>query len=242
VIPLRCGEYKPIEKLAKELAGGVGPHDSQPWIPPVKTPINYPVGKNRQTSIPFVFDWSPWTPERKTAQPKRWKRPSIPDPEGHKLPDGSVINPLSFDDQPWLDSAPIDEQAKVGYTNSSNDLIAVGNPSPGEFWAEDDRRHRAAKAPKAADASQPPKRLTDSLASLRGRQCRNCLGRIPEDAHGKTRHCSDRCRDRSKYIRRRGGAGTVSPGVELSSFAVDGKRVGIDTGDLGFRRLLSGVA
>ena len=31
-------------------------------------------------------------------------------------------------------------------------------------------------------------------------------------------------------------------GVELSSFAVDGKRIGIDTDDLGFTRLLAGVA
>ncbi|OBY33101.1 hypothetical protein ACT18_04575 [Mycolicibacter kumamotonensis] len=246
MMPLRQGDYAPLERQAKQLAGGVERHDSQPWVPPIKVAIDYPVNKNRQTRIPDQFDWSPFMPKRKAAaylDPKPWPAPPIPKPEGHRMPEGfavQVVNQMSFDDKPWLDSAPIDVQAKAGYTNFANDLAAKGNPKPGEFWAEDDRKHRIAKRPKAADASQPPpKRLTDSLASLRGRLCRNCLGRIPADTHGKVRYCSDRCRDRGKYIRRRGEAGTVSPGVELSSYAVGGKRFGIDTDDMGFPRLLA---
>ncbi|MGB5794533.1 MAG: hypothetical protein WBH51_01930 [Mycolicibacter algericus] len=276
-IPLRSGSYGPLEAEAKRLAGGFGDNE-QPWIPPVKTPIDYPPRKNRQTRIPLEFDWSTlgslekvsagcyrWKPKRK-QEPKPmgpWA-PPIPDPEGHRLPDGSVINAMTFDDKPWLDSAPIDVQAKAGYTNFSNDLAALVNASenglfrvdergrwyrdgwgPGDYWARVDREQRKAGVPKPAteDASNPPPRnLIDSLASLRGRQCRNCLVRLPEEARGKTRHCSDRCRDRGKYTRRRGESGTIRPGVELSGYAVDRKRVGIDTGDVAFHRLLSSVA
>nr|WP_046283814.1 hypothetical protein [Mycobacterium sp. UM_NZ2] len=258
-IPLRFGTYGPHEKAAKELAGGVGWHDSQPWIPPIKVVIDYPVNKNRQTCIPFMFDWSPFMPKRKAKQPKPWPQPAIPNPEGHKLPDGSVINSMSFDEKPSLDSAPIDVQAKAGYANGSNDLAVLATADkkclyrtddlgrsyiegdgPGDYWRAVDRDHRKAKIPKAADASQPPTPLTDSLAGLRGRRCRNCLGRIPEDVHGKTRHCSVRCRDRGKYVRRHGQSGCVSPGIELASYSVAGRRFGIDTGDLGFCRLLTG--
>lgn len=41
-MPLRSGNYRPTEKDAKDLAGGVGRHDSQEWIPPTKTRIVYP--------------------------------------------------------------------------------------------------------------------------------------------------------------------------------------------------------
>ena len=248
-IPLRFGECKPLEKIAKDLAGGVGWHDSQPWIPPIKVVIDYPVNKNRQTSIPYMFDWSPFMPKRKTKQPKPWTQPAIPNPEGHKLPDGSVINSMSFDEKPWLDSAPIDVQAKAGYANRSNDLAVletadkkclyrtddlgrsyIEGDGPGDYWRAVDREHRKAKTPKAADASQPPpKVITDSL-HRRGNWCRNCFGRIPEDAHGKIRHCSVRCRDRGKYVRRHGQSGCVSPGIELASYSVAGKRFGIVRG------------
>ena len=306
-MPCRRGDYNPIEKLAKELAGGIGPQgiprgsgDIQLWIPPVKTPIDYPEGKNRQTAIPLGYDgaeaihaevaltsvteyygtdltsvtdfddhwpglsggfkWNrtrcwpvchhscdrcPTKPDYHyiTGSPGR-NKPPIPDPKGHRLPDETVINKMTFDEQPWLDTAPLDVQAKAGYTNFGNDLDAEGNPLPGEYWAEEDRQHRKASAPKlcSADASRPPKPLRDSVASLRGRQCRNCLGRIPEDAHGKVRYCSERCRNRSEYVTGSGQAGTVNPGIELSTFSVDRKRIGIDTDDRGFYRLLVGVA
>jgi hypothetical protein len=258
-MPLREGKYAPIEKQAKEWAGGFG-EGEQPWIPvrtaeklfdangtrylvpPVKAQIIYPEGKNLPTGIPYMFDWSTWEPKRrpKLLDPEKSWAPSIPAPEGHRLPDGSVINKMTFDDKPWSDSAPIDVQAKSGYTNFSNDLIAEGELKPGEYWTGVDREHRNAKRQKAVDASQPPKRsLSDSLASLRGRQCRNCFRRIPDNAHGKVRYCpGERCRDRSEYARRSGQVGTLNPGIELSTFTVDGQQIGIDTDDRGFTRLL----
>jgi hypothetical protein len=157
------------------------------------------------------------------------------------MPEGSavkVINLMTFDDQPWLDTAPLEVQAKAGYTNFVNDLSATRDLAPGEYWAKEDRKHRKAGPQRAADASQPPTRVKDSLANLRGRLCRSCLGRVPEHEHGRVRYCSERCRNRSEYARSSGQVGTVSPGIELSSFAVDGKRIGIDTDDLGFSRLL----
>jgi hypothetical protein len=75
LMPLRSGDHKPTEKQAKELAGGVGWHDNQEWIPPVstapsrgrspepvtpceRTPIVYPENKKRQTKIPLEMNWS----------------------------------------------------------------------------------------------------------------------------------------------------------------------------------------
>lgn len=250
-MPCRRGEYKPHEKDAKVIAGGVGRHDSQPWIAPVKTRIVYPPSKNRQTRIPLEFDWSPFETQTKKAEAEYWAvvgvrplagSPPIPDPEGHQLPDGSVINKMTFDEKPWLDSAPVEVQAKVGYTNFANDLVRTRDLKQGQFWAAEDRKHREAKQARAADASQPPPaRIPDSLESFHGRRCKNCLRRVPEDAHGKVRYCSERCRNRSEYASRMGLAGTVQPGIELSSFAVDGKRVGLDTDELGFSRLLAGT-
>jgi hypothetical protein len=259
-IPLREGKWPPVEKEAKELAGGVGRHDSQPWIAPVKTPITYPVSKNSiQTRIPLESSWNEFqrrcypvcrhTGDQCPTKPQyaagsswtySWVRSA--DPEGHKLPDGSVINTMAFDDEPWLDSAPIDVQAKARYTNFSNDMIAKGDLKPGEYWTKEDAKHRSAKRQKAADASQPPKPLSDSASSFQGRFCKSCLNTISEGTHGKTLYCSDRCRHRSEYIRRRGDLGVISPRVELSAFTVDRKRIGIDTDDLGFSRLLAAVS
>jgi hypothetical protein len=85
-IPLRSGDYWPIEKLAKgwpdgdgERLGGVGKYDSQPWTPPVKTPIDY--GPQKRLPTRFLSDcqyplegstqthWEPWIP----ARPNPWK-------------------------------------------------------------------------------------------------------------------------------------------------------------------------
>jgi len=227
VMPVRRGWDADLEKQAKDLAGGVGRHDIQGWIPPVKTPIVYPPGKNLQTKIPLESSWNEFqpgcypvcrhTPDQCPTHPQypaksSWARPPVPSPEGHRLPDETVVNKMTFDENPWLDSAPLDVQAKAGYTNFHNDLIAEGDLLPGEYWAEGDRQHRKAlSAPKlcTSDVSRPPKPLRDSVASLRGRQCRNCLGRIPEDAHGRVEVCSERCRNRSEYIRSSGQVGTV---------------------------------
>jgi hypothetical protein len=274
-MPLRSGDHKPTEKLAKDLAGGVGWHDSQPWTPAVKTPIVYPPGKNRQTKITLESDWTFASEETlkrrkcwpvcrhtgdqcptKPTYPQGWDATGakdtgrtdavrLPEPEGHQLPSGDqeTVNVQKFDPKPWLDTAPLEVQAKAGYTNFHNDLIADAPILPHTTWPDRIRLHRNGPPRRATeDASVPPEPLKDSLKGLRGRQCRNCLRRVPEDAHGKVRYCSDRCRHRGEYARRRGQAGTVGPGIELSSFAVDGKRVGIDTEDLGFSRLLTRVA
>lgn len=135
-MPLRSGDHKPTEKDAKDLAGGVGWHDSQPWIPPVKTPIVYPEGKKtRQLPVPMESAWStfepgcypvcrhtadqcPTKPQYRDKDQWEWRRPGqrvalppIPNPEGHRMPEGSavqVINKMTFDEKPWLDTAPID--------------------------------------------------------------------------------------------------------------------------------------
>ncbi len=61
-MPLRCGEYKPIEKQTRGVAGGTGSALVAwdiPWTPPKRERIGYPPNKNRQTKIPFGSDWSP---------------------------------------------------------------------------------------------------------------------------------------------------------------------------------------
>src|SRR5262245_12803252 len=110
---LRYGQDKELEAQAKALAGGVGWHDSQPWIPPVKERIVYPPNKNRQTKIPLMFDFSAVMDAEKprktyydcsgysSGRPTKSWAPPIPDPEGHRLPDESVINEMTFDDKPW---------------------------------------------------------------------------------------------------------------------------------------------
>jgi hypothetical protein len=272
-MPVRFGDHKPTEKLAKELAGGVGWHHPQRWIPPTKTPITYPPKKNRPTKIPLVGSWAPFQKPKPYVYDYRdaylnrfdrrqvstdpcnrstWKlrQPrgpvSIPDPEpADTLPGHIGINPMSFDEKPWLDSLPPHKAAKVGYTNFSNDLAADAPIKPGTSLADWDTESMRPKPPRpcTAEASVPPPPVPkDSVASLRGRFCRNCLERLHEDTAANVRYCSERCRNRSENTRRRGKAGTVKPGVELSSFAVDGKRIGIDTGDLGFAQLLPGVA
>lgn len=322
-MPLRSGDHKPTEKLAKDLAGGVGWHDSQPWEhQPLRERIHYPPRKDRQTRIPLESSWKDTEPNEATLRRRgcwpvcrhtadqcptkpeydarsSWA-PPIPNPEGHRLPKGMrfkgqwVINTMTFDDRPWLDSAPIEVQSKAGYPNFTNDVAALEKATekgllrtddlgrwyrkdwgPGDFWAREDRKHRKASAPpklSTADASQPPDprlldradewlRMTpeqkqerraqgdtfpyfppDSLSSLRGRRCKSCLGRMPDQARTKVRYCTERCRNRSENAQRRGLAGTISSDIELSSFAVDGKRIGIDTVDLGFSRLLVDVA
>ena len=58
---------------------------------------------------------------------------TVPKPEGDKLPDYSVINPMAFStkEETHLDMAPIEEQAKAGYTNFSNDKRTLTVPALG---------------------------------------------------------------------------------------------------------------
>lgn len=314
VMPLGYGEHKPTEKLAKELAGGVGWHDNQPWEhPPLRERIDYPPSKNRQTKIPLMSDWTPFTgrqgcypvcrhtPDQCPTKPSyvfslgqggappapKVEYVSIPDPEpADTLPGDIGINPMSFDDKPWLDTMPLEEFAKVGYTNYSNDLASneapfvkelpyqPGTIKPGDFWREEDRKHRKA-APVKATTTLPDAAMLDRLERYKlwaeadrvgttvpgvkrvedheydiptqrypGRLCSNCLRgyELEPQQRTKTRYCSERCRNQSENTRRRGLVGTVKAGVELSSLAVEGRRIGIDTDDLGFSRLLAGVA
>lgn len=314
VMPARKGWYAPLEKLAKELAGGIGPQgiprgsgDIQPWTPPVKTPIDYPEGKNLQTRIPLDYvpkletshsggelftvaeyygtdlntpdcDDDHWPGRHADAgwdRSRCWPvcrhtgdqcpthpRPQesvrevvrqwvpIPDPEpADTLPGDIGINAMSFDDKWWLDTMPLPDFAMVGWTQLDNAIDAddngmnvAGTLQRGEYWREQDRKHRKASAPKLSteDASQPPRPLRDSLAGLRGRKCKNCLRLVPEDLHGNALYCRKRCRTYSGNVTRRGLVGTVDVGTELSSYAVAGKRVGIDTDNLSITMLLAG--
>jgi hypothetical protein len=204
----------------------------------------------------------------------------IPDPEpADTLPGDIGINAMSFDEKPWLDTMPIEDFAMVGWTQLANATGAddngknvAGTLQPGEYWREQDRKHRKASAAPRPATEEPwrsvrfaaidgtpldldslelttsgPQPAEDSLTLwLRNRRlCKNCFRHflMPDDeVRANTRYCSERCRNRSEYASRHGQVGTVRRGVELSSFAVDGKRVGIDTDDLGFARLLVGVA
>lgn len=246
-MPLRRGGYAPLERQARELAGDVRCRDAigchQPWTPAIKTPISYPPRKNRPTRIPFGEDWTPFQRSKrrvwKPIKPENSWVPIAPDPEGDLLPDDSVINVMTFDDKPWLDMLPVEDQAKVGYTNFANDVQVVKPLEPGQYWKEEDRKHRKAKRQRAANASQPPADPESWLSSLRGRICKGCFDRMPED-HAKVRYCSEQCRNHSENAHRRGTVGTMRPGIELSGFAINGKLVGLATEDLGFIRLLAG--
>lgn len=265
IMTLRYGHHKPTEGKARKLAGGAS-SDLVPWLIPWTTPtkprIVYPQGKNRPTKIPLESDWSPFRSKRKPKEyPQGWDTAGskdtgrqdavpIPDPEGGMMPESFVVrevNVMTFDDRPWLEGAPTELLAKIGYTQHDNNVKAdkggmaaaevwhsgrLGVPNikhttvtrraewpahrPGS-WDEWDRDQRKASPQKPAteDASQPPKLHKDSLSSLRGRFCRNCLKRLPEDTHGRVRYCGEQCRNSAENARRRGLVGTIRVGDEL---------------------------
>lgn len=186
-----------------------------------------------------------------------WVASVMPEPE--RLPDYSPINGMAFDEKPWLDTMPLEDFAKVGYSNFDNDKRAKGTGvqdsqgrwhwqglEPGTTWRDHDRAHRKAGVQKLAssDASQPPGPPEDSLSSLTGCSCKGCIRRFDPD-HGLGRYCSERCRNRSEGAARRGKIGTVGPGIQLTNYAVDGKRVGasvIDGVDPQFQAFIRLVA
>ncbi|WP_373234439.1 hypothetical protein [Mycobacterium marinum] len=264
---------KEAEKGARAWAGGTSSDLVEwkdiEWVPPQRPRIVYPEGKNRPTKIPLEANWySPrrechpvcrHTPDQCPTKPQyptrtTWGQSWVrsPDPEGgDKLPESFMVrevNVMAFDDRPWLEGAPTELLAKIGYTQHDNNVkadkggmaaaevwhsgrLGVSNikgvtvtrraewtahrPGTWDEWDRDQRKAGPAKL-STADASQPPRAdLTDSLLRLRGRECRNCLRRLDEDAHGRVRYCSERCRNAAENARRRGLVGTVGVGDEL---------------------------
>ena len=144
---LRSGEYKPFESEANRLAGRVGYHDNQPYIPHTRPRIEYPTNKNLQTEIPLESCWDldalgiklrhpecdpvcrhgrqacPTKPQPLDVPPSK---PRIRKPENNWDDGARETTRWSFDDRPeWVRHQPLEDEAKAGYTNSDNDLARI---------------------------------------------------------------------------------------------------------------------
>lgn len=82
-----------------------------------------------------------------------------------------------------------------------------------DAWDRDSRRvDRSSTKLATEDASVPPKPAEDSLVSLRGRHCRQCLARLDVSEKGRGRlpgYCCTKCKDGSQYIRQAGQVGSI---------------------------------
>lgn len=252
-----CGEDYTLERETRaflsrlgETCTGVGWYDNQPWhpLPPERSPklgpprpmgaptrflsfLRYPL-YGEESNVTFSESHDP-------------RRPSIPRPErddaGNLMTfaEDAIPEPQPGDYDPQGSNNVRAMNGTAGTTDSVGRWFTdKKGHRPYETWAEYDREHRKVSVwnddPSTGGVSQPPpKQMASALASLRGAHCRNCLQRLPEAvAEAGHRFCDAWCKRQSENARR---SKTPHPltGVDMmSSFTVDGLRVGIDTDPL----------